>query len=410
VQYDQTKFPGAEHLTAAELDALSADRPILLRHSNGHASAANSAALRAAGIAPDEADPEGGEFVRDASGRLTGVLLERAHEIVTSRAPEPSLEEMVAAIMEAGRLLSSLGITCAADMMTGRWDLDRELTAYRLASERGCPIRLRLALQWNEVLGPKGMDPDRLREHVSAMNSDLCRVIGLKIFADGAIGSATAAIHGRYKTTGGQGSLIYSPDRLKEMVLAGHERGWSIIIHSIGDRATDLVMDALEATDDPARHRIEHVMILSDDQIERLRRLGCTVTLQPEFLARFGHAYRAQLPDDVWPKLKRVRSLLDAGVPLALNTDRPIVPGLPELGLETAVRRPSGFDSREEIRPEEAELGWTEWAAAANGDHGQGRLAPGCWADLRLYDSPGGALREVWRNGEPVWRDGRPLV
>lgn len=403
VQYDQTKFEGARHLHRSQLDAAAPDRPVLLRHSNGHASVANTAALVAAGISKDTPDPSGGVFVRDEDGELTGVLLERAHEIVTGSAPEPSLEEMVSAIMRAGELMAGFGITAAADMMTGRWDLEKELTAYRLASERGCPIRLRLSLQWAEVLGARGIDKAKLKELMDAMDTRLVKVIGLKIFADGAIGSATAAIHRTYKTTGGQGQLIYKPERLHSMVVEAAQAGWALAVHTIGDRSTDLVMDAFEATPDPSHHRIEHIMIMSDSQIERLARIGCHATMQPEFLYRFGHAYRAQLPDDVWPVLKRARSVLDAGIRLSFNTDRPIVPGIPEVGIDAAVTRPEGFDPSEAVTRAEAEAAWTTGGADAHYDAGlAGEVKEGQWADFRVVDEAGRTM-ETWMGGRQTW-------
>lgn len=404
VQYDQTKFAGAVHLTRHQLDAIAPDRPILLRHSNGHASVGNTAALKAASVTRDTEDPKGGTYVRDESGELTGVLLERAHEVVTSSAPDPSLEEMVEAIMRAGKLLASFGFSTADDMMTGRWNLAQELTAYRLAAERGCAIRTGVCLQYASVLGPRGIDPDKLKELTSAFEAVGGHVVGVKIFADGAIGSATAGIHSQFKTTGGQGTLIYAPDKLTEMVRKATDTGWRVVIHSIGDRSTDHVMDALEASGDPSRHRIEHVMILSDQQIQRLKRLGCPVTLQPEFLSRFGHAYRSQLPDDVWPRLIRARSLLDAGVPISASTDRPIVIGLPEVGIKALVERPEGYDPSEALTEEEALLCWTDWASR---DRGTGEFIGGVrvgrQADLRWFDQSD-QLAEVWRSGEPVWR------
>jgi predicted amidohydrolase YtcJ len=387
--YDQTKFAGAQHLTRYDLDAISTERPILLRHSNGHASIANSAALHAAGITKDTPDPKGGEFLRDPDGKPNGVLLEKAHENVTASAPKPELDEMVEAIMRAGRLLSGMGITCASDMMTGCIHLETELNAYRIAAEKGCQIRTRLYMLWSGAIGPRGLGPC-LRELCDALPQDNCRAAGLKIFADGAIGSATAAIHSTFKTTGGQGTLIYQPKRLNDMVLKGHDQGWPIAIHSIGDRSTDLVMDALEAAGEPSRHRIEHAMILSDEQITRLARLNVTVTQQPEFLTHFSHAYRVQLQDDVYPLLNRSRSLLDAGIRFSANTDRPIVKGDPQESISALTNRPEGYDSSENITEEQAVHAWTVGAAAANDDAGtMGELKAGQHADF-LVKTPNG--------------------
>lgn len=387
VHYDQTRFPDSRHLTRDDLDPITAERPILLRHVNGHASVANTAAFTAANIAPDIGDPQGGTFVRDAGGRLTGVLLERAHEFVSNASPPPTLDEMVASILVAGEKMAELGISTATDMMTGRWSLEDELTAYRLAAEQGCPVRLRLFLQWGTVLGPRRMLPARLAEHRASMDGNRCRIEGLKIFADGAIGSATAAIYGSFLTsdTPSDGQFIYAPERLREMVLAADRSGWRLAIHSIGDRATDLVMSCYEETADPRRHRIEHAMLLSDTQIDRLALLGCHVSMQPEFLMRFGHSYKKQLGFERAAKLKRFRSVLDAGIPLSFSSDRPIVAGDPRDGILCATARPEGFDPNENVSYGEALLAYTQGGAIANGDEeSEGSLLPGKVADWQL--------------------------
>jgi predicted amidohydrolase YtcJ len=390
VHYDQTHFSDGQHLTRFDLDRVVPDRPVLLRHSNGHASVANSAALRAAGVSAATADPPGGSYRRDAGGEPDGVLLERAHEHVTAASPIPTIEEMTEAILDATRSMSALGIACATDMMTGRWDIERELIAYREAARRGSPVRLRLFLQWGTVLGPRAIDPARLRELIDAMDPDRCRVAGLKIFADGAIGSATAAIYGRYQSGDDlyhpegdwSGQLIYAPDRLREMILRADAEGWRVATHAIGDYACDLVMEAYAQTEDPRRHRLEHAMLLSDRQIERLAEIGCHVTMQPEFLMRFGHAYLRQLGAQRAACLKRASSVARAGIPLSFSSDRPIVPGDPMDGIRTAAKRPAMFDQAENVSLGVGFNCYTRMGAIANGDDDQGILQEGAHADF----------------------------
>lgn len=390
VQYDQNRFSDGQHLSASDLDEISATQPILLRHANGHASVANSAALRAAKVDATTTDPEGGVFVRDSSGDLTGVLLEKAHEDVTAAIPDPTEEEMVEAILRAGERMHELGISCASDMLTGRYDLETELRAYRVAAERDCKVRMRLYSIWSKTLGPRGISSSKLREHAQAMNSDRCRVAGIKIFADGAIASATAGIYGHFVTNANptgdtDGQLIYSPEKLKQMVIKAHDEGWQVAVHAIGDYAVDLVLDAYEATGEANRHRLEHAMILSDLQIERIAKCGCHVSMQPEFLMRFGPAYIRQLGSERASKLKRIRSILDAGIPLSLSSDRPIVPGDPRDGIRCAVNRPNGFDPSENCTEAEAFRMYTEMGAHANGEAGKyGQLRPGQFAEFRL--------------------------
>lgn len=390
VHYDQTRYPGAAHLTRAELDRVCPEVPVLLRHASGHASIANTAALRASGVREDEPDFVGGTFRRDASGIIDGVLLEHAHEKVSAAAPKPALEEMVDAILRAGDRMADLDISCASDMMTGRFDLAMELEAYRLAAERGCRIRTRLYVQWGALFGPRRLEGARLRELSGAMDPARCRVAGAKIFADGAIGAGTAAIYGSYEgapQANRSGTLMYAPERLNEMVRIADDAGFAIAIHSIGDYSTDLVMDALEATGNARHHRIEHAMMLSNAQIERLARLDCQVTMQPEFLAHFGHSYLRQLGAERRSRLKRARSVLDAGLRLSFSSDRPIVAGDPQVGIATLTRRPDGYDPAENIPPGEAWRGYTHSAAAANDDgENMGGLNPGQFADFQVLD------------------------
>lgn len=391
VMYDQNRFPDAEHLTSAELDGVSSDRPILVRHSNGHASVANSAALAAAGVDDATPDPPAGEFGRDASGRLNGLLLEDAHERVWRSVPPPSFDEMVEAILAAGERMSALGITCASDMMTGERGLEQEIAAYRTAAERGCKIRTRLYLLWGAVLGPKAAEAPELQELLSSLQHDRCDVAGVKIFADGAIASATAAIYGRFVRGSApadateDGKLMYKPERLIEMVRIADDAGYHVAIHSIGDRSTDLVMDAYAQTQDPRRHRIEHAMILSDAQIERMAKLGCHCAMQPEFLMRLGTAYKKQLGPERASGLKRFRSALSAGIPLSLNSDRPVVPGDPWDGVLSACDRPEGFDPSENLTRAEALFGYTKMGAVANNDPDMGSIYDGMLADFQVY-------------------------
>jgi predicted amidohydrolase YtcJ len=400
VQYDQNRFATGEHLTRADLDSVLPDRPALLRHANGHASVANSAALQAAGVTDQTPDPEGGEYRRGADGRPDGVLLEKAHEHVTAAAPKPTSAEMAEGILRAGESMARLGITAASDMLTGRWDLAQEVAAYRAAAERGCKVRLRLSLIWSQVFGPRGIGLARALERLDGADPGDCRAFSIKIFADGAIASATAAIHGRFLTTGGDGQLIYAPERLTDMVRTAHDAGQQVCVHAIGDRAVDHVLAAFEATGEPSRHRLEHAMVLSDSQIDRIQRAGCPVTMQPEFLIRFGAAYFRQLPPDAAGRLKRAKSLLDAGVPLSFSSDRPIVPGDPWDGVRTAARRPDGFDQEENVPIETAFDLYTRAGADANGDPHQGRIEPGARADFQVARTFGERAERVFKGGE----------
>ncbi|HLO99696.1 MAG TPA: amidohydrolase family protein, partial [Fimbriimonas sp.] len=127
VQYDQNKFADGQNITRQELDAISETRPILLRHYNGHCSVANTEVFRQLQIDANTPDPSGGIYERDASGELTGFVTESAHDRIWAGTPAPTLEDMIAGIDAAAQSMASMNIGCASDMMTGRFDLEKEL-------------------------------------------------------------------------------------------------------------------------------------------------------------------------------------------------------------------------------------------------------------------------------------------
>jgi predicted amidohydrolase YtcJ len=397
--YDQNRFPDGEHLIAKEIDAVAPDTPVILRHSSGHACATNSPALNLAGITENSDDPRGGVIMR-ANGRPTGVLLENAIELAYRAAPRPTREEMSNAVVAATKSMSGFGITSAADMMSGHLGLEDELWAYRNAIECGAPLRMRLYVQWSEVFKNK-ISAQELQEALRPIPEELLAIRGVKLFADGAIGAGTAAMHEEY-LTGGKGSFIYPPDELERRVLLADRAGYPIAIHSIGDRCTELVLDCYEKCADPSRHRIEHVMVLTDEQIARIKNVGCKVTLQPEFLHSFEQTYKRQLGDDRYLRLKRARSLDAAGVPIGFSSDRPIVPGDPRTGIQMAVNR-----DQEAISFERAVELYTFGAAEVDGD-GElfGRLNIRHKADFVLFDNdpsdPNAQVIATYTDGAPL--------
>lgn len=404
--YDQNRW-GGDHITAVELDRISDRRPIIVTHSSGHAAAANTAALKAAGFAPDSPDPDGGSFGRTDSGALNGVLFENAVEKVKAAIPDLTMKELVDATMVSARAIWNQGYSAACDMSIARVKPADLLLAFKLASE-ATGLILRAYLPWKDVFGPRAGDPALLEPYHEY-------IAGIKIFSDGAIGSATAAIYGTFlgkpAASGGtpasavtdrpaSGMLIYRPDKLTEMVKTASDAGYQVAIHAIGGLAADLVMNAFEATGDAQRHRIEHAMILSDQQIERLAKLGCRVSMQPEFLSRFKSAYRAQLPAPIASRLLRMKSVLNAGISLSSSTDRPIVAGDPFQGAMASARRPDAYDQNENLAPDEALRLWLEPAADACGLTGKaGQLQGARLSQILAFDQDPRLL-----DGRPAWR------
>jgi predicted amidohydrolase YtcJ len=179
---------------------------------------------------------------------------------------------------------------------------------------------------------------------------------------------------------GGYGCLIYSDEELALRMRTAEKAGYSVAVHSIGDRSTDVVLDILESMQKPNAHRIEHAMLLSDEQVNRLAKASVRVVMQPEFTKRFGHAYKRQLGERA-EQLNPVGRLLRRGAKVAFSSDRPIVPGNPWDGIIEASSRDDALTVEQAVRL------YTQSAADAMGDGSDfGSLDVGQAADFQLYE------------------------
>lgn len=393
--YDQNAFPGARHPTRRDLDALLPGLPACAQHASGHAAVANSEALARAGVTRSTPDPPGGTIVRDAAGEPTGLLLETAVDRVMACVPQPSLAELTAAALRAGRELLRVGVTSASDMCLSWIGGAQAIPAYRAAVEQGYVVRTGLCPSLADF-GPPAAVPDRAAfERDSGLPvGDTLRLGPAKLFADGALTTRTAAVREPFADGAGEGRLMHEPEELTAYVHAAHARGWQVATHAIGDRAIALALEAYATVEDGApsrerRHRVEHAMLLDDGTMDRFAEVGAIPTMQPEFLARLGDAYVLALGEARAARLNPYRSLRDRGVPVAFGSDCPVVPGRPLDGMRAAVARrtPSGrvLGAEQALTPFDALWNYTVGAAhAVFQEAATGRIKPGMWADLAV--------------------------
>ncbi|MDW8107863.1 MAG: amidohydrolase, partial [Armatimonadota bacterium] len=400
--YDQNLLPDGKHITRHDLDAVCAHKPIYLNHVSKHGGAANTLALQVAGITRDTHDPADGVIVRDETGEPTGILLESAAALVAKHIPKPQGAALVQAVHRACEHLARKGILAASDASTGWHDLDAEVNAYAQALAEGAPVRITLMplydaadragwLQTPEQAGEAtGISP-----HPPSPHPDL-RWGAIKLFADGAFTTRTAALRQPYADTPTTGVLMYEPEELMERILTVHRAGWQCAVHAIGDHAIELVLQgyrrALEAHPRPHhRHRIEHAMLMADDLLAEMQALGVVAVPQPEFLWWLTRAYLKGLGERA-VMLMPFRSWLRAGVPMGFSSDQPVVPGDPIIGWRAAVTRTSRdgtcLNPEEGLDPLTALQMFTVGAAYATGDDEIGILAPGKQARFVVLSHP----------------------
>lgn len=405
--YDDTVMGAHPHRDA--LDRAAGGRPVWLKHRSGHMSAVNSEVLRRCGVLDGHTgQPDGGVVVRDHDGSPTGLLQERAQELVTGLVMPYPVEELARALGRASAVYASEGLTHVVEAGIGRGLIGRspvEAAAYQLARERGA-LRTRIELMVAaDNLHPLEAHPDDdittgidlgLR---SGFGDAWLRLGPMKIWLDGSLVGRTAAV--TEPLCGHDHGGIYqdAPQDMHRRVVAAHRAGWRIAAHAIGDAAVDLALDALEeaqrTTPRPeARHRIEHAAVVRDDQLPRFAALGVTPVPQAHFLHAIGDTMAQALGPQRTPWLYRHGSFLRHGLRVPGSSDRPVAAGAPLLGMQSMVERLSrdglllGADER--VSAEQALRAYTLDAAwASHDEHRRGSLTPGKHADfVLLSDDP----------------------
>jgi hypothetical protein len=323
------------------LDEVSTDRPILIYRYCGHIGIANTAALRLAGVDSGTADPEGGSFDRASSGHPTGVLRETALQVV-SDALSTSIEGPDRSeILEALGRLPDLGIGSITGMVSAgepMWcGVGNELeTLLDIAPDLPIDIKVIVITDTPEKLAAAAARIDAKEGRVSFG--------GWKEFADGSLGGHTAAMYepfaDRPETIG---MMRLRPDHVETMSLTSLGLGGDVAIHAIGDRANDGVADfyehLIEGGADPARLRVEHASVLTEETIARFARLGITVSIQPAFLASEEEWLEKRLGPDRMSRAYPFRALAEAGIALLGGSDCPVEPPDPQIGIRAAIDR-----------------------------------------------------------------------
>lgn len=351
------------------LDAISADRPILLIRYCGHVAVANTAALKFAGIGRTTPNPTGGVIDRDEHGIPTGVLRETAFEPVTAALrpyTPPVTPDHISAALTALASTGLTGIGAMAATDSGLWGGATSELDVLLEAAVDSPITLRLMViaRTSESLRSA---VDRIAE------ADTAAVFaGVKMFSDGSLGGHTAAMHEPFSDQSDKiGTDRLDPSWAEELATTALDMDSRVAIHAIGDRANSGVLDLMERLidkgADPTRLRIEHASVLTASDILRFGRLGITASVQPAFLASETEWLEDRVGPDRILRTYPFRSLADAGTPLAGGSDCPVEPPHPLLGMAVARDR-LGLNPSEALTAAEALRLFTDGAADAIGE------------------------------------------
>ena len=400
----------------AVLADASAGRHVLLYSYDSHSAWASPAALAVAGILPGTPDPPGGRIERDASGVPTGILRESATDLVETvagRLRGPALEE---ALDDTLAELAALGITGATD--AGDTTDTNGIGAYAFLGDRASLVlaardridgRLRLSVNLPAAAIPAAAAAG-IRSGAVVAGAGTIRWGWAKAYADGALGSRTAALFAPYTCgeAAGLGIARLRPAELTDIVRTGRRAGISAAVHAIGDRAVAMALDAMEHggprfPDAPA-DRIEHAQLVRAADRPRFGELDVTASIQPIHCASDRDLAEACWADRLGDAYT-YRSLEAAGARLAIGTDAPIESVNPWQTLFAAVHRRTPGDGTPDWRPAEtidaatALAAMTAGPAVAAGRTDLGHLRPGAVADLAVLSTD---LSTLLAGDEPV--------
>jgi predicted amidohydrolase YtcJ len=387
--WDETRWRDPAPPTAEVLGRAVGGRPAVLERVDGHAAWVSPRALAIAGINPGTPDPPGGRIARDARGYPTGLLVDRAQDLVLARMPPPTEGEIEDALARAFSALARVGITSVHDAGVPPIALP---VLRRLAEADRLPLRVYAMLDGTVA-------PAELREAMEAWRPtpEIGRlaVRAVKLFADGALGSRGAALLAPYADDpGNDGLLLLEPEalraRIREIVAAGFQPA----IHAIGDRACREVLRALVAAGPAAkalRPRVEHLQILDAEDAPLLREAGAIASMQPVHAASDGPWVPARLGAGT-ARLGGAYACRRAAAfaPLAFGSDFPVEDPDPRAGLVAAETRRTRtgevFLPEQALRRDEALRAFTAGAAYASFAEGRrGMVREGFDADLTAF-------------------------
>ena len=390
----EKKWPEGRFPTIQELDMISPDKPMALERADGHAIIVNSLALEMANITENTPDPVGGKIDKDESGKPNGVLIDKASLLVESIIPKRTREDEKQALKAGLERTAMMGWTQLQD--AGSPLSDYEILK-EIREEEGLPVRIHMYISDGEdALKFINTGPYFDEDHYLISR-------GVKLYADGAIGSRGAAFFEKYDDYETKGLIIFQKEETMPKLIKSLVNGIQIQTHAIGDLANSITLDWYEEAfnsvklenrliENP-RWRIEHAQnILPEDQI-RYSDLDIIASMQPSHAIGDLHFAHKRLGEERLDNAYTWRNLIDLGVTIAGGSDAPVEIGDPRIEFKAAVSRKDldGFykdywNIEQSVSREEALYMFTKWASYSVFEEDiKGTIEVGKLADFTVF-------------------------
>jgi len=366
------------------LDQISNDIPVVLYNKDGHTQWLNSKALKLVGFAQIENDPPGGKIGRDSNNELTGLVYEKACDIVNRYSEKNSYEQLKRCMDKLYPELYALGMTSVHSCESLEiWSLFQQMLLQK-------DLKLRICMHPPVEHADKFIDGGLC----SGFGNEWLRLGGLKYFIDGSLGSQTAEMFENYSGLDHSGIEVLTESELTDMLRKTTERGFSATIHAIGDKANHKSLNALQKVKDTTnksglRHRIEHAQILIDEDIKRFSEQNVIASMQPLHIAddvKIADKFLGNRASAAY----RIGSLMNTEARVVFGSDMPIADPDPLKGILAAYNRrylldenESSWNATESIPFQKALHCYTSQAAYASYEENiKGTLEVGKLADF----------------------------
>ena len=416
--WNQEKWGLGRFPTAADIDAVVPDRPVWLERVDGHAGWANSLAMQEAGVTAASKSPSGGKIEMTGS-QPSGIFIDAAAELVQKAVPAPLPRIRDRAFDKVQEILLSQGITTAADMGTSGEDWE----VMRRSGDKGrLQVRiLSYASGVENLLAVAGTEP------TPWLYDGRLRMVGVKLYSDGALGSRGAWLKQPYKDSPKERGLAFLNDAaLKNLMSRAAMDGFQVAVHAIGDAANAQLLEAVEELSDTykgdRRWRVEHAQIIDPADLPRFARNGIIASMQPVHEASDWRMAEARMGRERLGGAYAWQSMIRNGVPLAFGSDFPVESPNPFHGLAVAVSRedaqgqpPGGWMPEQKVSMAQAFAAFTRGGAYAGfAEDRLGTLERGKYADFLFIDRDIFAVTpaevretqvlETWIGGRQAWK------
>ncbi len=375
--WDENRFIEKRYPNRGDLDEVAPENPVIFYHQCERVCVVNSMALEMTKITKETEAPLDGTIERNVkTDEPTGVLREDATDLVWKKIPEPNEEELIEGAKLAFERIVEAGVTGINWIVTS----PSEVSVIHRMTENKLPLRAHLIV------------PEKILNQLDASDSRL--ITGVEISIDGFLAARTAAMHKPYVgDSAAKGNLLYTQEELNALVAKVHKTNFRLVIHAMGDQAIDMALTAIEkalteAPRESHRHRIEHASVLNKDLIERIKKLGIIVSVQPKCVISEFSVWSAV--DRLGPERARwlypLKTLNEEGIKVIGGSDCPMEPLSPLQAIQAAVTRQ--FFPEEQITVNEALRMYTINAAYATSEEKiKGSVEEGKLADLTVLST-----------------------